>query len=56
MKRNNTLFFAVLIFFSSAISSCQAMGDIFKAGFWGGIVIAAIVVGVILWLINKAKK
>ncbi len=56
MKRNNTLFFSILFVFASALSSCQALGDIFKAGFWGGIIIAALVVGIILWLINKARK
>jgi hypothetical protein len=56
MKRNNILFFTILLFISAAASSCEAIGDIFKAGFWGGIIIAALVVGLILWLINKAKK
>lgn len=56
MKRSNTLFFALLLVISFTVSSCEAIGDIFKAGVWGGIIIAALVVGVILWLINKAKK
>lgn len=29
---------------------CQAIAGIFKAGFWSGIIIAAIVVGLIVWL------
>lgn len=55
MKRNNSLFFALLII-TSTLSSCEVIGDIFKAGFWGGIIIAALVVGIILWLVGKARK
>lgn len=56
MKRINTFIFACLLITISTLSSCQAIGDIFKAGFWGGIIVAAIVVGVIIWLISRAKK
>lgn len=56
MKHYNSLLITILLVTAASVSSCQALGDIFKAGFWGGIIIAAIVVGVILWLINKAKK
>ena len=38
------------------LSSCQAIGDIFKAGVWVGILIVAVVVGLIIFLISKGKK
>ena len=56
MKRNNTLVFALLVIITSVVSSCQAIGDLMKASFWGGIIVAALVVGIIIWLISKAKK
>ncbi len=55
MKRNNRLIFA-LTFIIFTASSCQAIADIFKAGVWVGIILVVVVVGIIFWLISKAKK
>ena len=56
MKRSNTLFFALLLFITSATSGCQAIGDIFKAGVWVGVIIVVVVIAIILWLISKSRK
>jgi len=57
MKRNNLLLLASLLAFLSITgSSCQVIGDIFKAGVWVGILLVVVVVGIILWLVGKAKK
>ena len=56
MKRNNTLVFALLALISFTASSCEVIGDIFKAGVWVGILLVVLVVGIIFWLINKARK
>jgi hypothetical protein len=45
------LAFAVILF-----SSCEAIGGIFKAGVWVGILLVAIVVFLILFLINRGRK
>lgn len=45
------LSFVVLFF-----SSCQVIGGIFKAGVWTGILAVAVVVGLILFLINRGGK
>jgi len=37
-------------------SSCQAIGDIFKAGVWVGIIVVVIIVALVLWLIGKARR
>ncbi len=55
MKSTN-LVIALLIFAGALLSSCEAVGDIFKAGIWMGIIVVVLVVGLIFWLINKAKK
>lgn len=47
---------ALLIFMSVTFTSCEAIAGIFKAGMWVGILIVAIIVGVILWIIGKARK
>ena len=56
MKRNNTSFFALLLIIAATLSSCQAIADIFKAGVWVGIIVVVLIVGIILWVIGKAKK
>lgn len=39
-----------------SLSSCQAIGDIFKAGVWFGIIGVVVIIVIIFWLINKAGK
>jgi len=39
-----------------ALSSCQVVGDIFKAGVWVGILLVFIVVVVIVWLFSRGSK
>lgn len=46
----------LLIFMSIALSSCQAIAGIFKAGVWFGIIGVIVVVVIIFWLISKAGK
>ncbi len=54
--KSNKLSIALLLFITALITSCEAIGDIFKAGVWMGIIIVVLVVAIIFWLINKAKK
>lgn len=51
-KKIPILFF--LIAFS--LSSCEAIGAIFKAGVWVGVIGIVVVVAIILWLISKLNK
>jgi hypothetical protein len=56
MKRNNALLFALLVSIVFTVSSCQAIADIFKAGVWVGVLLVVVVIGVIFWLVGKARK
>lgn len=57
MKKNNDFLLAsLLLIVLTSMSSCQAIADIFKAGVWVGVLLVAVVIGVILWIIGKAKK
>jgi len=56
MKSNNRLILALLAFIIFTTSSCQAIADIFKAGVWVGVIIVVLIVGIIFWLINRARK
>jgi Rrf2 family protein len=38
-----------------ALTGCEAIGDIFKAGVWTGVLLVILVVGVILWLLTRSK-
>jgi hypothetical protein len=37
-----------------AVSGCQMIGDIFKAGVWTGVVLVVAVVGIVIWLIARS--
>lgn len=51
-KRMLFLFFPIALL----LSSCTAIGSIFKAGVWVGVMAIVIVVAIILWLVNKLNK
>lgn len=36
-----------------SLSSCEVIGGIFKAGVWTGILIVAVVVGLLIWIIAR---
>jgi len=44
--------FAVMAMILS-LSSCQVIGDIFKAGVWSGIILVVAVIGIIIFVISK---
>lgn len=50
----NLIPLAILLILS--LNSCQAIGAIFKAGIWVGIVIVVIIIIIIFWLIRKFSK
>ena len=37
-------------------SGCDAIATIFEAGVWSGIIIVVLVVALIVWLFNRARK
>lgn len=44
--------FSVLALLLS-LSSCQLVGDIFKAGVWAGVLMVVVVVGLVIFLVAK---
>ncbi len=56
MKKINGILPVFLLLLITTMSSCEAIGDIFQAGVWVGVIVVALVVGIILWIISKAKK
>lgn len=54
--KQNTLLTAILVSVAVLFSSCEAIGDIFKAGMWVGVIVVVLIVALVLWLIGKARK
>lgn len=46
----------LLIALMTTLSSCEAIGSIFKAGVWSGIIVVVLVVALILYLVGRSKK
>jgi hypothetical protein len=49
----NSLYVFLFVMISMSLTSCQLVGDIFKAGVWVGILAVAAVIGLIIFLISK---
>ena len=37
-----------------ALTGCQVIGDIFKAGVWTGVVLVIVIIGIVIWLIARS--
>jgi hypothetical protein len=53
MKRN--IVYLSLIAFLFTLSSCDLIAGVFKGGFYFGIIAVLVVIGLVIWLIRKAK-
>jgi hypothetical protein len=48
--------FAILLITVTMLTSCEAIGGIFKAGMWVGVIVVVAVIALVLWLIGKARR
>ena len=53
MKKLNIYILLMLIAPLLLFSGCEVIGDIFEAGMWVGVIMVALVVGIIIWIIRK---
>jgi len=49
------ILYVFLAFITFSLSSCELVGDIFKAGVWVGVLIVVAIVGLIIYLISKVS-
>ncbi|MEO5782046.1 MAG: hypothetical protein ABIQ07_02175 [Ginsengibacter sp.] len=56
MKKSNGILLACLLAVMTTMSSCDAIAGIFKAGIWVGVLVVVLIVGIIFWIIGKARK
>jgi hypothetical protein len=47
--------FVLLLFSTVALTGCEMIGDIFKAGVWVGVLLVILVIGIIVWLVTRSK-
>ena len=53
MQRLN---FAILALLMVSLSSCELIGDIFKAGVWTGLLLVAAIIAIVIWIISRFMK
>lgn len=44
---------AVALLLTFGLSSCAAIGDVFKTGVWTGVIMVVLGIGLVLWLVSK---
>lgn len=54
--RNYSTVVILFLAVSFLLSSCQAIGDIFKAGMWVGVIVVVLIIALVLWLIGKMRR
>ena len=42
-----------ILLFCFSITSCEAIGSIFKAGVWSGVILVVVVIAIILFIISR---
>lgn len=48
--------FMLLAAMAFVLTSCEAIGTIFKAGMYWGFLVVALVIGLIIWLFTRSRK
>ncbi|QFG53023.1 phosphatidate cytidylyltransferase [Chryseobacterium sp.] len=54
MKRFALL--SLVVFALLTLTGCEAIGTIFEAGMWWGIILVVGVIGLVLWMLTRGKK
>jgi hypothetical protein len=50
-------FWSVVVLFSAvALTGCELVADIFKAGVWVGVLLVLGVIGIVIWLVSKVMR
>ena len=53
---NTSAFLSIVVFLSLVLTSCAAIGGIFKAGVWTGSILIVIILAVIIFIISKLSS
>ncbi len=55
MNTSRFTLFALLLVLATTLTGCDAIGTIFKAGAYTGIIAVVIIVALVLFLVNKMR-
>lgn len=53
MKQKLLVLLPAILMASILLTSCQAIGDIFKAGVWTGIIVVVLILALVIFIISK---
>lgn len=53
--KQSWLLSVILVFSAVALTGCELVGDIFEAGVWVGAILVIAIIGVIVWVVAKAR-
>jgi len=53
MNKKKILNLLPILLFCFSITSCEAIGSIFKAGVWSGVILVVVVIAIILFIISR---
>lgn len=48
--------YLIMVALAVMLTSCEVIGGIFKAGVWTGLLLVAIVVGLIIFLLSRGRR
>ncbi|WP_164714128.1 hypothetical protein [Chitinophaga rhizosphaerae] len=53
---NSILSLSIIAILSITLSGCEIVGGIFKAGVWTGLILVAVVLGLIIFLFSRGGR
>lgn len=52
----SSLLAITLVISTLALAGCELVGDIFEAGVWVGAILVIAIIGLVIWMVSKAKS
>ncbi len=53
MKKNVLATLSAIVLAAVALSGCELIGGIFKAGVWTGTILVVLIVAIVIWVVSK---
>jgi hypothetical protein len=53
MKKNVLATLSAIVMAAVALSGCELIGGIFKAGVWTGTILVVLIVAIVIWVVSK---
>jgi hypothetical protein len=56
MKNIRVYYSILFVLLAVSLSSCEFIGDVFKAGMWSALIIIVLIVLLVTWLFRKLRR